>query len=148
MAKDSGLYVKRATIAALTGADAITDLVAERVYPLQRPANPVWPFIAYGAPIQAPFGATCLDGGETTVAIHNYAQTTGAGAETKSGEDTALQTNAAIAGLLDGATLDLTEHGCPYAATAHFTCTGSQVIQDGEADKFHGFVNFRITVSS
>lgn len=149
MGKNSGLYVKRATISALKAVGDVTALVpAARIYPLQRPANPAWPFLAYGAPIQAPFGATCLDGGETTVAIHGYAQTEGEGEATKSGEDTALQINAAVEAALDGATLELEAHGCPYPATAHFTCTGSQVIQDGEADKFHGFVNFRITVSS
>lgn len=150
MAKNSGLYVKRATISQLKAVDDVTDLVpALRIYPLQRPAQPEWPFIAYGAPIQAPFGAACLDGGETTVAIHGYAQTTGSGPDTESGEDTALKINAAVEAALDGATLELEPHGCPYPATAHFTCTGSQVIQDGaEADKFHGFVNFRITVSS
>jgi hypothetical protein len=50
---------------------------------------------------------------------------------------------------LDGSAIDLVPHGCPYPAVAHFTAVASQVFQDGaEADKFHGFANFRITVSS
>jgi len=150
VAKNSDLYVKRATIATLKQAAGVVELVpAGRVYPLQRPDDPVWPFIGYGVPIAEPFAASCLNGSATTVAIHGYAQTEGDGAETKSGEDTALLINAAIEAALDGATIELDDYGCPYPATAHYTCVGSQVIQDGsEADKFHGFVSFRITVSS
>lgn len=150
MSKNSDLYVKRATIAALKAAADVVALVpAARVYPLQRPADPAWPFIGYGVPIAEPFTASCLEGSQSTVAVHDYAETTGAGVDTKSGEDTALAINAAIEAALDGAAIDLTAHGCPYPATAHYTCVGSQVIQDGnEADKFHGFVSFRITVSS
>lgn len=150
MSRNSDLYVKRATIATLKGVAAVTALVpAARIYPLQRPADPAWPFIGYGAPIAEPFIASCLNGSASTVAIHDYAETTGAAPDTKSGEDTALAINAEIEAALDGAAIGLAAHGCPYPATAHYTCVGSQVIQDGnEADKFHGFVSFRITVSS
>lgn len=136
------LYVKRATITALKAAAGVTTLVpAERVYPLQRPDQPMWPFIGYGVPISQPFRAACLNGSESTFAVHNYAETTDAGG----GEDYAMQVNAAIEAALDGAALEL---DVPGGATAHYTCEGSQVIQDGsEADKFHGFVTFRVTVS-
>jgi hypothetical protein len=150
VAKNSDLYVKRATIATLKEAAGVVALVpAARVYPLQRPDDPVWPFIGYGVPITEPFGASCLEGSASSIAIHDYAQTEGEGPATTSGEDTAMQINAAIEAALDGTTIDLAAYGCPYPATAHYTCVGSQVIQDGsEADKFHGFVSFRIVVSS
>lgn len=149
MANNSAKYVKRAAIAALTAAAPVAGVPAARVYPMQRPATLVWPWIGYGAPITAPFGASCLDGSDITVAIHGFAETTGSGAQTVSGEDAAHDINAAVEAALDGATIDLAAHGCPFPATAHFTSTGGQVIQDGrEAGKFHGFVNFRIVVSS
>jgi hypothetical protein len=150
VAKNSALYVKRATIATLKTADDVTVLVAAaRIFPMQRPAVLERPWIGYGAPINSPFGASCMDGSETNVALHNFTETTGEGAATKSGEDTAHKINAAVEAALDGRAIDLTDHGCPYEATAHFTTTGSQVMQDGnEADKFHGFVNLRVSVSS
>jgi hypothetical protein len=149
MAKNSAKFVKRAAIAALKAAAPLGGVPADRVYPMQRPAKLVWPWIGYGAVITAPFGASCLDGSDITVAIHGFAQTTGEGGATVSGEDAAHDINAAVEASLDGATVDLTEHGCPYPATAHFTSTGGQVIQDGqEAGKYHGFVSFRIVVSS
>lgn len=147
---DSSLYVKRATLAALKASAGVVALVpATRVYPLQRPPAPVRPWIGYGVPIAEPFRASCLNGTSTSLALHNFTETSGAGAATKSGEDTAFGINAAVKEALDGATIDLTAYGCPVPATAHYTCTASQVIQDGaEADKFHGFVTVRIDVSS
>ena len=149
MAKDSSLFVRRAAIVALKAAAPVAAIVAERVYPLQRPAKPEWPFVAYGSPIIAPYGASCLDGQETTVAVHGYAMTTGEGPATKPGEDIAHNLVAAIASALDGATIDLAAHGCPYPATAFLTHTQSQVLQDNaEGSAFHAVASFRITVSS
>lgn len=150
MAKNSALFVKRAAIATLKTAAGVIALVpAARVYPMQRPPTPVWPWIGYGAVIGAPFVASCLDGSDLTVAMHGFAETTGTGAGTVPGEDAAHNINAAVEAALDGATIDLTAHGCPYPATAHFTSTGNQIVQDvAGPDKFHGFVTFRILVSS
>lgn len=149
MAKPNVTYAKRAALAALAAAAPLGGVPAERIYPPQRPANVVWPFIGYGVPITTPFGATCLDGTDIEVAVHAYAETTGEGVATVEGEDAAQAIIDAIEAALDGATLELAPHGSPHPATAHFTLLGSQVIQDGaEADKFHGFARFRITVSS
>lgn len=147
---DSTLYVRRAALATLKAAVGVTSLVpAERVYPPQRPATPTWPFIAYGSSVREPFDAACMNGSSVTVAVHNFAQTTGTGAQTLGGEEAAHRINAAIDAALDGQAIDLEAHGCPYPATAHYTCTAAQVIQDGaEADKFHGFVTLRVDVSS
>lgn len=139
---DSSLYVKRAAITALKAAAPLAGVPAGRVYPMQRPAEPVWPFVAYGAPITEPFGATCLDGSQTTVAIHAFAKTT----PTQGGEDAAHEIASAIGAVLDGAAIALES---PYPATAHFTFTGSQVMQDSaDANSFHSFATFRVTVSS
>ena len=73
MANNSAKYVKRAAIAALTAAAPVAGVPAARVYPMQRPATLVWPWIGYGAPITAPFGASGLDGSDITVAIHGFA---------------------------------------------------------------------------
>jgi hypothetical protein len=146
--KDSTLYIRAAVLTALKAAAGVIALVpGARIYPQQRPADPDWPFIAYGSPIAVPFGAACLDGSAITVAIHCYAATTGEGEDTVPGEDLATEINAAVAAALGDATLELEE--APYPATAHVDWTGSQVMQDGaEADAFHGFSTFQITVSS
>lgn len=134
---------------ALKAAGPLAALVDDRIYPLQRPAKPQWPFVAYGAPIVDPFSASCLEGSVTGVAVHGYAMTSGEGPATKPGEDMAHTIVAAIASALDGATIDLTAHGCPYPATAYFTHTQSQVLPDNaEGSAFHAFASFRITVSS
>jgi len=149
MAKPNTTYTKRAAIATLVAAAPLGEVPAARIYPPQRPANVVWPFVGYGVPISTPFTAACLDGTEIEVAVHAYAETTGTGAGTIEGEDAAQAIIDGIEAALSGATVDLVPHGSPHPATAHFTLLGSQVIQDGaEADKFHGFARFRITVSS
>lgn len=148
MANLAGLYVKRAGITALKADAAVVALVpAGRVYPMQRPAAPVWPFVGWGAPVYETFEASCLDGSVLNVAVHVYARTSGSGLATVPGEDFAEQAVAAIAAALGGKSIGLV--GAPAPATAHFHCTGAQVIQDGaDADAFHGFALFRITVSS
>jgi hypothetical protein len=150
VAKDSSKYVKRATIARLNDTAALAALGVSTVYPMQAPAGAVRPFVKYGAPINTPVGASCMDGGDVVVAIHNFTETRGTGAQTVPGEDAASDINAAIAEALDGATIDLqADHGCPYPATAHYLVTNSQVLQDNaEATRFHGFVSLRVTVNS
>lgn len=149
MAKPNVTYVKRAALATLAAAAPLASVPAERIYPPQRPANVIWPFVGYGVPITVPFSAVCLDGNEIEVAVHSYAETTGTGDATVEGEDAAQAIIDAVEAALSGVTLELADYGCPHPATAHFTSLGSQVIQDGaEADKFHGFARFRVTVSS
>lgn len=140
MANLASRYVKRAGITALKQHAPLVALVpATRVYPLQRPAQPVWPFVAWGAPITEPFEASCLDGAQITFAVHCFAETTA----TQGGEDIADEICSAIVGALAGASLALDE------GVALFTVTGVQVIQDDrDANSFHGFVSFRATVVS
>lgn len=149
MAKDSSLYVRQSALQRMKAAPAIVaDVPAARVYPPQRPANPLWPFIGYGVPTSAPFTASCLDGATITVAVHVYAETTGEGDDTVGGEELAQRIAANVAAVLEGS-YDLADTDCPWPATAHFAWTGTQVIQDGaDADAFHGIVSFDVTVSS
>jgi hypothetical protein len=146
---DSNIYVRRAGLTLLKADAAVQAVVDDRVYPPQRPATPQWPFLAWGVPIEGPFGASCLDGSEIDFAVHAYAETTGVDDATVSGEELASALNGLCRTVLNGATLDLTAYGCPYPATAHFTWQQSQVIQDGaEADAFHGIATFRATVAA
>jgi hypothetical protein len=130
----------------MKASEAVRALVpADRVYPPQRPANPVWPFIGYGVPTSGPFVASGMDGSALTVAIHAYAETTGEGAETVGGEELAHRIAAAIVDAM-GEGASLSDYDCPYPATAHFSWTGTQVIADGDA--FHAIVSYAISVIS
>lgn len=125
---------------------ALAAIVADRVYPPQRPAAPVWPFVGWGVPIVNPFAASCLDGNTIDVAVHAYAATEGS----TSGEEQAAAIAERVAAVLSAAgEVDLAEYGCPYAATAQFEWQQTQVIQDNaEADAFHGIVTVRAAVAS
>ena len=150
MARNSSLYVRKAAVARLKlDAGVIALVTAARVYPPQRPSTPVWPFVAFGVPITDPFRASGMDGSETDVAIHGYAATGGAGAQTVGGEELCSQIMAAVETALDGVTLDLTANDCPYPATAFLTWQNTAIVQDDEdGHAFHGIANFRITVAS
>lgn len=155
MARDSSAFVQQATLVLLKRAPTLAVLVpADRVYPPQRPPNPTWPFVAVGEAIAVPFLATGMDGSGTSLAVHVYAETTGEGEQTVDGRDMAnaiLRVVVALLGGDDGAEVPLASDlsDCPYPATAYFTWTGSQVVQDGaDAGAFHGFATFDISVSS
>lgn len=155
MARLSDFYVQQAAMVLLKRAPTITALVpAERVYPPERPPNPTWPFLSVGEAIASPFLASGMDGSATSLAIHAYAETTGEGADTVDGRAMAqaiIRVAVAVLGGDTGAEValqgDLSD--CPYPATAYFTWTGSQVIQDGtDGSAFHAFATFDISVSS
>lgn len=169
MPRDSSIYARRAGLTLLKGDAEIAAAVADRVYPPQRPSEPVWPFVGWGVPIVSPFEAVCMDGNAIDLAVHVYAATEGlaetvtfsdgstfddgTGFEsgtTLSGEETAGRIAARIAAVLvDAGEIDLAEYGCPYPAIAHFTWQQTQVIQDGaEADAFHAIASFRLVVVS
>lgn len=150
MARDSSLYVRKAVIRRLKGLVALQAFVGDRVYPPQRPAKPLWPFVGYGVPTITPFRAACMDGCDVRPVIHAYAATGDYGGQTRSGEAVVADMLALISAELDGATIDLAAYAdCPYAATAFLEWTSSQVIQDsGEADNYHGIGSFEIAVSS
>jgi hypothetical protein len=150
VAQNSSLYARRAGLSLLKGTSALAAIVGARVYPPQRPADPVWPFVAWGVPIVGPFEASCMDGAEIDFALHAYAATEGTGGSTVAGEERAGQiADLAVAALVNAGEVDLTDYGCPYPATAHFTWQQTQVIQDGaEADAFHAIATMRCNVVS
>lgn len=150
MARNSSLYLRRAGLTLLHADAALQAIVGARMYPPQRPAKPIWPFVAWGVPIVGPFVASCMDGNEIDLAVHAYAATDGTGAQTVSGEERATEIAGRVETVLgDAGAIDLQPHGSPYPATAHFTWLQTQVIQDGaEADAFHAIVSFRSNIAS
>ena len=150
MARDSSLYVRRAGLRLLSESAPLVALVSGRMYPPQRPANPVWPFLAWGAAVAVPFEASGMDGAAIDFAVHAYAATVGTGGSTISGEERAQEiASLAARVLVEAGEVSLAGTGCPYVATAHFTWQQTQVVQDGaEADAFHAFATIRANVTS
>jgi len=150
VARDSSLYARRAALTLLKANAALAAIVGARIYPPQRPADPVWPFMAWGVPIVSPFEAGCMDGALIDVALHAFAATDGTAGQTVAGEEQAARLAQLAVDVLVGAgEINLAAYGCPYAATAHFTWSQTQVIQDGaEADAFHAIASLRVHVVS
>lgn len=154
MARDSTPYVEQAVVSLLEATPGLLALVpAANIWGRQRPAGVAWPFVAYGQPVTGPFGAACVDGSSTSVAVHAYAETSGEGVATVNGSTRASEIVSAIVDALGGETgadIDLQALSlCPYPARAHITWTGSQCVQDGaEADAFHAWATFDILVLS
>lgn len=138
MARDSSRFVRQATIAALK---QVTTGVADRWYPQQVPANPVFPYGFVGVPISSPDRADCLDGSVIRFAIHAYTRTTATSGETQAniiGED--------IADALDGERVDLPT---AYPAAAEYTWISNTVVRDpSEASMFHLISQWEVEVSS
>lgn len=150
MARNSSIYLRRAGLSLLKGDAALVAFVGDRIYPPQRPAEPQWPFVAWGVPIVSPFLASCMVGNETDFAVHAYAATEGTGGSTVSGEERATAIAARVETVLGAAEdIDLQDYGCPFPAIAGFEWLQTQVIQDGaEADAFHAIASFRANVVS
>lgn len=137
MATDLSRPLKAAVVDHLAASPAVTSMVPEdRIYAMTPPAKPKWPFIRYGSPITSAWEATCWSGSSTRVTLHAFAETTAAYA----GEDRALDIAAAI-----------------VAAMKEFQPTGLGVVEcewiqtncikdSDEADQWHSFVEFRVTV--
>lgn len=154
MAKVHALFVRQAGVTLLKRAAVVGPgpLEAAGIFPEQRPANVPWPFIGWGAPIEVPFLASGMDGSAVTVSVHAYAETSGVGDDTRPGADMA---NALIGWVVEtlggdeGAEVSLAETDCPHPATAYFTWTGSQCVQDGaDAGAFHAWATFDVAVRS
>lgn len=146
MAKDTSHYLSRAIIKALKENPEITALVGSRVYPIQVPANPAWPYISMGVPIVSPFRATCMDGATQDFAIHAFAKTN----TTRSGENRVAEISNTLAVFLDGpdgSGMHL-ELDTPYPAYANLSWNQTQIIQDAEAGSFHGIIQFSATIVS
>ena len=143
---DDLLATRRAILGLLrTNADLIAVVPKTRIYQQAGVgAGSVWPFVAYGSPTGIPIRAACINGTETTVAIHSFAkpryQTAGdpKSALLEYAEDYAARIGNLVARALDGKRVPL-DRG--YLAILF---TGSQLLIDGgEADAFHHIANFR-----
>lgn len=140
MAIDSTQEVRRVCLGRLKATDAITDIVADRIYAEAARKTAVWPFVIWGAPTLVPVRASCVDGSEITVAVHGFASPRKDGRVVlEEAEDVAFRLGAEIARTLDGYRAEIAD------GTAAFRWTGSQLLIDGgEGDAFHTVQNFRI----
>lgn len=142
MAKDNTLPVRRAMLTALKAdAGMIAIVPAEDIHPQAPLSVPSWPFVKAGAPSGVPIRASCVDGGEITVAFHGFgkARLNGSSQVIETAEDHAARIGAAMAAALDGKVLTIP------GGTAKVRWTGSQLLQDGaESDAFHTVQNFRV----
>lgn len=126
-------------IAVVSQLEAFAPLVAivpvSRIYGMQVPANPVYPFIRYGFPIVNGFEAVCWDGITSRVTIHAFAETTAAGAGETVVSDIASLIVQAMSDF-NPATINVID--CEFLQT--------RILQDGnEADRFHAVIEFSIT---
>lgn len=140
MAKDAALYVRRAVVSTLKAEAAVADIVASRVYGLNPPATPTWPFVKMQPPTSTPIRATGLDGSRIAFRVSGFAK----GPD----ESEAAILADAIAGCLDGQSLPLPDAPWPARLT-DIRWTGTQIIPDAEeASAWHAFLNFEATVTS
>lgn len=143
MARDLSLAVRKAIVAALEDAPAVTTIVpVERIYAVEAPAEPLWPFIRYGLAAPAPFRASGLDGQRLALSVHAFA--------TGPQEDAVAELGAAIAAALDGSDGKgrVLRLDAEPPATAHVAWTGSRLRRDGEeAGAYHVVVGFEAVVT-
>lgn len=141
MAIDSTIQIRRGMLM-LAKADAtLTAIVpAASIYPQTVPVARTFPFIRSGAPLSVPLRASCLDGGEWTVAMHVFAKDRMQVAKrVETAEDYAGRASAALARALDTRKIELP------TGLARIVWTGSQLLMDpDEPACFHGVVNFRV----
>lgn len=134
---DLTLPLKAAVIEHLAGDPLVTaEVPAARIYGINTPAKPIWPFIRYGVPTSVGFEATCWDGSETDVTIHVFAETTNAAA----GEDKALEIAGKVAqsmGAFQSAELGVIENRWEQT---------NLVKDELEADRWHAIVAFSMIV--
>lgn len=135
MPADNWLETRKATVAALTAAAPIANLVpAHKIWGEVPPANIGWPFIRIGFPITTPFEATGWDGSQHRLTVHCFAK----------GEDTGdvSKIAKAVAAIVQGLVM-------PDAlAIIDLQWTSTVLMRDtDEANAFHAAVQFDITVA-
>lgn len=140
MARDLSLPLRQAILAALEDSPAVTAIVpADRIHAVEVPAQPVWPFLRYGAATPSPFRSSGADGLRLMGTVHAFAR--------GPGEDAVAALAAAVAAVLDGADargLLLTLDG---GEVAHLAWTGTQLRRDGdEAGAHHALIGFTAVV--
>jgi len=141
MAIDSTIPIRRGMLQLAKANTALIAIVpAARIYPQATPAKPTFPFIRSGAPSSVPVRASCVDGGEWTVAMHGFTKPRMTGNKiAETAEDYAGRLGAALASALDGRIITLSN------GTGRITWLGSQLLQDpDEAECFHTIQNFRV----
>jgi len=141
MAIDSTIAIRRGMLAlAKADSNLIAIVPANSIYPQTVPAKRTFPFIRSGAPFSSPIRATCLDGGEWTIAMHVFAKDRMDGTKAvETAEDYAGRAGAALARALDTRTIELTN------GRARIVWTGSQLLMDSdESGCFHSVQNFRV----
>lgn len=124
-------------IAALKTDTALAAIVGNRIYTQAVPATPSYPFIRVGAAITTPLFIDGNDGTQYSAAIHCFTKKGGdpeVDAMTINSEVVRVLNDMAVLSIGDGLTMDVT----PRQA---------QVMQDGDADAFHGFVTFDANAS-
>lgn len=138
MARDLSLSVRKAILAALEDAPAVTAIVPpDRLYAVEPPANPLWPFLRTGFAAPVPFRASGIDGTRLALSLHGFAR----GPQ----EDAVSELAAAIAAALDGRVLPL--DGDPDARV-HLAWTGSRIGRDGdEAGAYHVVIGIEAVVA-
>jgi len=123
-------------------ADLIAIVTAARIYPQTVPATLVFPFVKMGAPITTPQFIDGNNGSSFSAAVHCFTKkkisSPAAPSDVLDPEAQAMQVNSHVVRVLDamegidigdGLTLDV----FPRQA---------QVMQDDDADAYHGFVTF------
>lgn len=124
-------------MAALKADTALAAIVGSRIYPQAVPATPVYPFVKLGAAITTPLFIDGNDGTQYSAAVHCF---------TKKGADPeveAMTINSEIVRILNA--MEVAAIGA--SLTMDVTPRQAQVMQDGDADAFHGFVTFDASAS-
>jgi hypothetical protein len=141
MAIDSTREARRAVLTIMKADATLIAIVAkDSIYPQRTDPTPAWPFIRCGSPSVVPVRASCVDGGNLTMAVHAFAKPRMEGQSvTETAEDHTSRIGAAIARALDGQKVNIA------GGTLTIAWQGSQLLQDPEeADAFHTVQNFRI----
>ena len=143
MANDPSLAVRKAALTILKADTPLIALVpAASMFTQSPPAAPTMPFLRSGAPTFVPIRATCVDGGDVTMAMHCFSDGRRSGDTLVEGaEDHACHITAAMASALDGQRISYGD------GSIRIMVSGTQVMQDPEeASAYHGIVNIRARV--
>ncbi|MER8827231.1 DUF3168 domain-containing protein [Mesorhizobium sp. M0938] len=128
--------LKVAVISHLEGDAVLTAIVpVARLYGMQMPAKPRFPYIRYGSPVTTGYEATCWDGAAVRVTLHAFAETSPSGA----GEDKAAN----IAALIVERMKTFAPAGLGIIENEW---VNTNLIRDEpEADRWHAITEFSIT---
>ena len=133
MAADHSLPVKAAVLAHLSGAPGVVALVpSRRIFDMQPPALPAFPFIRYDPPTVLPYAESCGEGVAMTLRLSAFA----------TDQDTCHRICAAIVAAMNDLSV-------PSLRLVTLDWDGTQVLRDEpEADIWHGIVAYSLGVIS